>query len=415
MTSRGLSLPAPDDAAAFEQLCVELFKRVWNDHHAQPLGVSGQDQKGIDIVGRPAGGLQVAAVQCKVRSKRLAFSDVLADVEKADQMHPPLNELTFATTARRDAALQCQVLALTLERASHGKFPISIMGWDDLCILLATHLDVARPHFPVYFNNGEAEREYKVAPSTKAVNSKRSERLRTFLALVNDRSHAEDLTISEIAEQLGLERITELDDYFSGADEPPIELLKRIADLYCISSEWIVHGKGSPFYHSEPFFLEAHESLALIRESAPEEIIFVRSASEFGECVIVLKYNEWKYHRLNSYCHVSAHVGGTGSAQLLSIFNLITDLSKPTRSAYCVGQTLSAEEFENLVNGEVFPGAILEKRRFKSLWWDALLDIEYEHSTASKYADLYGVALVDAHRVIRKQIAKTAAWAIQRP
>ncbi|WP_174999148.1 restriction endonuclease [Rugamonas aquatica] len=406
MASHGLPIPPPNEATDFEHLCLELFKRSWNDSQAQLYGVKGQNQSGIDIVGRPNSGLEVHAVQCKVRSKRLAFSEVLSDIARADQMQPRLSHLVFATTARRDASLQSQVLALTLERSAQGKYPISIMAWDDLTALLAMHIDIARLHFPIYFDNVRTEGDGLVNVNVRAANSQRSERLRMLVSKLNG-NHSDCLTVSEIAELLGIEKITELDDYFSGADEPSIELLKKIGDLFCINAEWIVHGKGSPFYHSEPFFPEAYQALPLIRSSTPEEVIFVRCGSEQGECVIVLKYNDWKFHRLNTYCHVSAHVGGTGSAQLLSLYNLIRELSKPHSNMYCVGETLNPREFDELLNGEVAPGSVLGKRGSRMPWWDALLDIEYKHATATHYLDLYGAALVDAHRVIREQIVKT--------
>lgn len=411
MVSHGLPIPPPNEATDFEHLCLELFKRSWNDGQAQLFGVRGQNQSGIDIVGRPDSGLEVYAVQCKVRSKRLKFSDVLSDIARADQMQPRLSHLIFATTARRDASLQSQVLALTLERSAQGKYPISIMAWDDLTTLLAMHIDIARLHFPIYFDKVRSEGNGPVDFNVRAANSQRSERLRMLVSMLNGGFHSDRLTVSEIAEQLGIEKITELDDYFSGVDEPPIELLKKIGDLFCINAEWIVHGKGSPFYHSEPFFPDAHQSLPLIRSSRPEEVIFVRCSSDRGECVIVLKYNDWKFHRLNTYCHVSAHVGGTGSAQLLSLFNLIRELSKPQSNVFCVGETLNPIEFDELLNGEIPPGSVLGKRGSRMPWWDALLDIEYKYATPTHYLDLYGASLVDAHRVIREQIAKTAEWA----
>ena len=388
MTLHLLHVPAPVQTQDFEHLCLALFKRLWNDDHAQLFGVSGQKQSGIDIVGLPKGGTEVHAVQCKVRagpSGRLAFSDVVDDVARADQMQSSLDRLIFATTARRDANLQGQILALTRERLAQGKFPVIVMAWEDLSALLAAHKDIARLHFPDFFVDERLQSHGESGLRDKTADSPRSARLRVLLNLLNDGCGADRLTISEIAEQLQLEKVSHLEGYFSGVDEPPIEMLKELADLFCVNSEWLLHGKGVPFYHLEPFFSEAHESLPLIRSTDPEQVFFVRSSSENGECVVVLKYNDWKYHCLSIRCHVSAHVGATGSSQLLSLFSLIEELSKPAPYFHCVGETLKPAEFDKLQNGEYFPGSILRKRGSGSPWWDALLDIHYKHSTHHPY------------------------------
>ncbi|CAN7551518.1 restriction endonuclease [Duganella sp. LjRoot269] len=412
MTIHQLPIPAPTQSHDFEYVCLALFRRYWNDDTAQLYGVPGQKQSGIDIVGRPGGGTELHAVQCKVRAgptRRLTYAEVLDEVVKADQMPTPLHHLIVATTARRDANLQGQVLALTQKRVAERKFPVTIMGWDDLSALLAEHKDIAQHYFPDFFIDDRLVAQASPESKGYASSNQRSARLRRLLSMLNDDSGSEELTISEIAEQLGLEKISHLEDYFSGADEPPIAVLKQMADLFCINLEWLLHGKGQPFYHSDPFFPEAYEAIELIRSTNPERIFFVRSSSDHGECLIVLQYGDWRYLHLNTFCHVSAHVGGEGRAQLLSLFNLIEELWGANPRFHCIGQTLEPAEFDKLLDGEYFPGSILGKPRSGSPWWDALRDIDYKNSTKSKYQDWYGTALIDAHRIIREQKAKMAA------
>lgn len=404
--------PPPDQANTFEQLCVALFRRLWNDEYAQLYGVPGQRQSGIDILGRPNNGNDIYAVQCKVRSGkagRLTISEMVNDIQKAETHTPPIAHLIFATTARRHAPLQSQVLALTQERRTSGKFSISVMGWEDIQAELAPHTDIARLHFPHFFASEQHGLMGEVS-GTSLSTSERSARLRVLLDLLNQGMTSNKLTVSEIAELLTLEKVSHLEAYFSGADEPPISLLKSMADLFNVSPEWLLHGKGAPFGRSKDFFPEAVEALELIRSTAPKEVYFVRSSSEQGECLIVLKYSEWRYLHLDTICNVSAHVGATGSSQLLSLFKLIKELTNPETALYCIGKTISPSDFDKLLNDESFPASILEKRRTSSSWWDALLDIHYKHSTAEKYKECYGPALVDAHRIIRDQIAKKAAW-----
>ena len=46
-------LPPPRNWQDFEDLCFDLFKRIWNDPYARPNGRSGQPQAGVDIYGQP--------------------------------------------------------------------------------------------------------------------------------------------------------------------------------------------------------------------------------------------------------------------------------------------------------------------------------------------------------------------------
>lgn len=408
MSVHQLPIPAPTQSVDFEYLCLDLFRRYWEDSSAQLYGVPGQNQCGIDIIGRPSGGAEVHAVQCKVRvgvPGKLLYSEIQVEVAKADQMPTPLHHLIIATTARRDASLQAKVLALTQSRVSSGRFPVTVMGWDDITALLAKHVDVARHYFPKFFVQ-EFPPPAAEGAQPKKGGSERSARLRKFLTLMNEGNERDKLTISEIAEQLNLEKITHLEDYLSGTDEPTMELLKEVARLFFVNLEWLLHGKGEPFYHENPFFPEALDALDMIRSSEPERIFFVRCNSPEGGALIVLQYGERQYLHLNTYCHVSAHVGGTGRAQLLSLFRLIEELVKPGLRFQCMGQTLEPAEFDKLLNGKIFPGSILDKPHTSSPWWDALLDLECRHSSRQQYSKWYGQSLVDAQDIIKEQKTK---------
>ena len=45
------SWPPPDDANAFESLCLDLRKEIWKDTGAQKNGRTGQPQAGVDVFG----------------------------------------------------------------------------------------------------------------------------------------------------------------------------------------------------------------------------------------------------------------------------------------------------------------------------------------------------------------------------
>ena len=100
--------PAPNDAVAFESLCLDLWKNIWGDSNAQKNGRSGHPQAGVDIFG--SCGDQWIGVQCKkkdgaLRSK-LTERELRIEVENAKSFTPPLSSFIVATTAARDPQLQ---------------------------------------------------------------------------------------------------------------------------------------------------------------------------------------------------------------------------------------------------------------------------------------------------------------------
>jgi hypothetical protein len=59
----------PNDATAFESLCLDLWKDIWQDSGAQKHGRRGQKQDGVDIFGYEKGAL--VGIQCKQKDGRL--------------------------------------------------------------------------------------------------------------------------------------------------------------------------------------------------------------------------------------------------------------------------------------------------------------------------------------------------------
>ena len=45
-------LPVPKSWDEFEDICADLFSRIWNDHNVVRYGRMGQRQNGVDIRGR---------------------------------------------------------------------------------------------------------------------------------------------------------------------------------------------------------------------------------------------------------------------------------------------------------------------------------------------------------------------------
>ena len=54
----------------------------------------------------------------------------------------------FATTAPKEAELQLAAREISRERAQRGEFTVTVLGWEDICSLLADHPGVAEEFYP---------------------------------------------------------------------------------------------------------------------------------------------------------------------------------------------------------------------------------------------------------------------------
>jgi len=139
-------LPRPKSWDEFEDICVDLLKKVWKDSYIVRYGRSGQKQHGVDIYGFPEhlGGYKsqkIAGAQCK-DIETLTISIIESEVKKAINFEPPLTEYLILTTAKRDAALQDNI------RNNRYGFRIHIMFWDDISLEISGYDDLLKKHFP---------------------------------------------------------------------------------------------------------------------------------------------------------------------------------------------------------------------------------------------------------------------------
>jgi hypothetical protein len=89
-------LPVPKSWDEFEDICADLFRRIWNDHNTVRYTLLGERQNGVDIRGRLPNG-EVAGVQCKRKRQwpvvKLTTTDIDVEVAEALKFKPPLSEL----------------------------------------------------------------------------------------------------------------------------------------------------------------------------------------------------------------------------------------------------------------------------------------------------------------------------------
>ena len=171
MDFRDKQIAAPKSWVVFENLCLALFREVWDDPLAKKHGRPGQAQHGVDIFGRPGGvGSEWVGVQCKGKEggygAKVSLEELKSELAKAEGFTPNLTRWILATTSPSDAALQKACREIAQRRRASGKFDVDILSWDDIQGLLAKYPSVLRDFYPEHaFNiSGILERLETIPP-----------------------------------------------------------------------------------------------------------------------------------------------------------------------------------------------------------------------------------------------------------
>ncbi|MHC2003293.1 hypothetical protein ACYQR9_23055 [Methylobacterium sp. CM6241] len=143
----------PKSWEKFEELICSLFAKIWSDPLAQKNGRVGQKQHGVDVYGRPTyANRLVHGVQCKGKDRNYGAkatpAEFDAELAKADTFKPSLAHWCFATTASTDAKLQRHVREISERRERDGRFPVEVIGWETIQLLLSGHSDVIEQFYP---------------------------------------------------------------------------------------------------------------------------------------------------------------------------------------------------------------------------------------------------------------------------
>lgn len=360
-------------------------------------GKSGESQHGVDIFGMDRTTGNRSGVQCKVRSKKpISMREILIEIQKAEKFLPQLRHFIIATTSDRKGSLQNEVNILSDAREEKGQFSVLLSSWDDILLMIDEYQDIGKRFYPAQLG--------KPAPSAKAATAipqQFGERLRQVLRLINV-NVATSLSTTKIAEMMNIDKVSIVENLLKGTEEPDRQFLIQFSECFGINSSWLLHGEHEPYLSCKLINSPAHV-MAEIAEEKPEQIIFVRSNSEYAECAIVFKYGDWRYKILNGSWHVSKHIGGSGTAQLVALYKLIKLLNKTEFN--CRGYNVDEQHFQNLIDGQCFPGALLSGRSRNGDWYYALLDLHHKNTTAIHYAEWYGQSFVDAQQVIRKYLS----------
>ena len=169
-------ISAPASWDKFEDLARSLFGAVYRNPLAQKNGRRGQPQHGVDVfverVDKPGAWI---GIQCKGKDQgygskatRVEFD---AELEKAGNFRPALDQWIFATTAPNDEKLQEHAREVSSARVEQRKFPVNVLGWDSLRALIAQHPEVIKEFYPEHLSPVPSEVEILARESSEALDA----------------------------------------------------------------------------------------------------------------------------------------------------------------------------------------------------------------------------------------------------
>jgi hypothetical protein len=231
-----------------------------------------------------------------------------------------------------------------------------------------------------------------------------ADRLNVSLGLLNEGRRAYSLTIPEIATILGLNSVSDLENYFLAENDAPFPFLDQIADTFGLNPGWLKFGhKGEPFaYRIHGLHYHPGGLLGLIEELKPQKIFFVRCLSDVGDAHVAFRLTDWKYEATHDGWHISDHVGATGTWQLYKLWQSLNKIEE-TRALYTtIGRDLPEDPYFSLVRGEIYPGTLLDDvNRYHSFWFDDFTDIDYKYPIGADRYSKYGAGFVQAQGLVR--------------
>ena len=184
------------------------------------------------------------------------------------------------------------------------------------------------------------------------------------------RTH-EQLSVSRLAEELGYADSRFLDGLREGREYAKWDEVNDFCLRSGLNASWLKHGEEHPF---SPEYAELDDLNALLRELEPKgdwPLYAVRSDCSEGLVCFVRRDSKYAWRIYNTTLHLSARNGGGGRMNLVRLYRFLktivhTGSGDASASGLDTGwkgrivsHTLARSEFDTLVGGAVFPGALL--------------------------------------------------------
>ncbi|MFA7348876.1 MAG: hypothetical protein WCZ86_14055 [Desulfurivibrionaceae bacterium] len=235
--------------------------------------------------------------------------------------------------------------------------------------------------------------------TTNNETNKLSARFQKVLHLMNEGQRENYFNIPKLSKILGLKKISDLEKYFQGEQDPTFEFMENFSNQFGINPKWLQFGDGQAFESQAPWYNDAMDYLDHILNNNPEAIYFVQSKNTERQSFLLLKISEHKYEVLPKYWHISSCVGAGGSWQIYRFYQFVQNIRKTKYSTKCWGIVLGKDDFWKLMQGEVFPAAILDNNRTSNFWWDDFTDLHYKIRSRKAYQEDYGTEFTSAQGI----------------
>jgi hypothetical protein len=244
--------------------------------------------------------------------------------------------------------------------------------------------------------------EQNIIPFKKSdTKSELSQRLSTFVDLLQRNNIHKKFSPSFFAEYFEFEKISDFEKILSGETEPSLAFINHMADEFGANREWLKSGAGKPFAKNNIAISSPLEIINIIDELLPEEVYFVRDTSIEGRCTVFLKMSTNLYKHISCYWHISNQIGGGGFDQLREFYMLQRKLHESGRHLKCFGVVVKEREFDELYNGECYPAKYCVRGAWGQYWFDDFQDIHGRYAISENYEDWYGTSFIKAQEILR--------------
>ncbi|WP_296883932.1 lipopolysaccharide assembly protein LapB [uncultured Methanobrevibacter sp.] len=141
-------IPVPNDGKHFENLCCELWKRIWKTDNVKPYLRQGYSQNGVDLYYQSDEGIH--AIQCKC-VKKLTVKQISKEINLAKSFKPKLKSYTIATTVESNDKLTNHVLI----ESEKSDFQINIVFWQEILSELkkSSNSDILKDYYPEIYRD----------------------------------------------------------------------------------------------------------------------------------------------------------------------------------------------------------------------------------------------------------------------
>ena len=222
-----------------------------------------------------------------------------------------------------------------------------------------------------------------------------------FNSVVNLLTKDCDLSLSKISELLNFNAPDDIYDYIYGEKNIGFNLINKMENLFNVNEEFLL-GKNKYPFKVEKNFYSIREALNKAIEIKAKEIYFLLSKDEDSHYSVVIKENEFKYIILRSYWKLKVseppYTERRELENLYETYKVLLDLNNKTVSMKFEGRYLSPEDFNSILNGNVYPRAIFDKTHM-SYWVDDFIDIG--HNRIKQYEGCYGSEFIKAQKEVK--------------